>query len=129
MENLQGLTTLPPVDERSPPEEQVDEDGHTTENETHKSWCQKYIGQFMWFATRTRLDISATLGILASQMVIRPHYVHGCSKQLWRYIVGTRELDMTSFEPIDVPFGELLLTLRHSLQGEEEVGLELSCIW
>ena len=65
----------------------------------------------MWLATRTRPDISATPGILASQMVIRPKYVHGCLKQLWRYIVGTRELDMTSFEPNDVAFGELLLTL------------------
>ena len=54
---------------------------------------------------------NATLGILASQMVIRPKYVHGCLKQLWRYIVGTRELDMTSFEPNDVELGELLLTL------------------
>ena len=111
MEKLKGLTTLPAVDERSPPEEEIDEDGQTTDYEEHKSWCQKYIGQFMWLATRTRPDISATLGILASQMVIRPKYVHGCLKQLWRYIVGTRELDMTSFEPNDVALGELLLTL------------------
>ena len=111
MEKLKGLTTLPAVDERSPPEEEIDEDGQTTDYEEHKSWCQKYIGQFMWLATRTRPDISATLGILASQMVIRPKYVHGCLKQLWRYIVGTRELDITSFEPNDVSFGDLLLTL------------------
>ena len=111
MEKLKGLTTLPAVDERSPPEEEVDENGQATDYEEHKSACQKQIGQFMWLATRTRPDISATLGILASQMVIRPKYVHGCLKQLWRYIVGTRELDMTSFEPNDVAFGELLLTL------------------
>ena len=111
MEKLKGLTTLPAVDERSPPEEEVDENGQATDYEEHKSACQKHIGQFMWLATRTRPDISATLGILASQMVIRPKYVHGCLKQLWRYIVGTRELDMTSFEPNDVAFGELLLTL------------------
>ena len=111
MEKLKGLTTLPAVDERSPPEEEVDENGQATDYEEHKSACQKHIGQFMWLATRTRPDISATLGILASQMVIRPKYVHGCLKQLWRYIVGTRELDMTSFEPNDVVFGELLLTL------------------
>ena len=67
MESLKGLTTLPAVDERSPPEEEVDEDGQTTDYERHKSWCQKYVGQFMWLATRTRPDISATLGILASQ--------------------------------------------------------------
>ena len=47
MEKMKGLTTLPPVDERSPPEEEVDEDGHTTDYEMHKSWCQKYIGQFI----------------------------------------------------------------------------------
>ena len=111
MEKIKGLTTLPAVDERSPPEEEIDQDGQVTDYEEHKSWCQKYIGQFMWLATRTRPDISASLGILASQMVIRPKYVHGCLKQLWRYIVGTRELDMTSFEPNDVAFGELLLTL------------------
>ena len=111
MEKLKGLTTLPAVDERSPPEEEIDENGQATDYEEHKSACQKHIGQFMWLATRTRPDISATLGILASQMVIRPKYVHGCLKQLWRYIVGTRELDMTSFEPNDVAFGELLLTL------------------
>ena len=111
MEKLKGLTTLPAVDERSPPEEEVDENGQATDYEEHKSACQKHIGQFMWLATRTRPDISATLGILASQMVIRPKYVHSCLKQLWRYIVGTRELDMTSFEPNDVAFGELLLTL------------------
>ena len=111
MEKLKGLTTLPAVDERSPPEEEVDENGQTTDYEEHKSGRQKYIGQFMWLATRTRPDISATLGILASQMVIRPRYVHGCLKQLWRYIVGTRDLGMTSFESNDVAFGELLLTL------------------
>ena len=111
MEKLKCLTTLPAVDERSPPEEEIDENGQATDYEEHKSACQKHIGQFMWLATRTRPDISATLGILASQMVIRPKYVHGCLKQLWRYIVGTRELDMTSFDPNDVAFGELLLTL------------------
>ena len=111
MAKLKGLTTLPAVDERSPPEEEVDENGQTTDYEEHKSWCQKYIGQFMRLATRTRPDTSATLGILASQIVIRPRYVHGCLKQLWRYIVGTRDLDMTSFESNDVAFGEPLLTL------------------
>ena len=93
------------------PEEEVDDDGQTTDYEMHKSWCQKYIGQFMWLATRTRPDISATLGILASEMVIRPKYVHRCLKQLWRCIIGTRDLDMTSFDPNDVSFGELILTL------------------
>ena len=58
---LKGLTTLPAVDERSPPEEEVDENGQATDYEEHKSACQKHIGQFMWLAMRTRPDISATL--------------------------------------------------------------------
>ena len=62
MEKLKGLTTLPAVDERSPPEEEIDENGQATDYEEHKSACQKHIGQFMWLATRTRPDISATLG-------------------------------------------------------------------
>ena len=31
----------------------------------HVSGCQRYIGQLMWLATRTRPDISAILGICA----------------------------------------------------------------
>ena len=65
MEKLKGLTTLPAVDERSPPEEEVDENGQATDYEEQKSACQKHIGQFMWLATRTRPDICATLGNLS----------------------------------------------------------------
>ena len=36
MGKLKGLTTLPAVDERSPPEEEVDENGQTTDYEEHK---------------------------------------------------------------------------------------------
>ena len=56
MEKLKGSSTLPAVDERSSPEQEVDENGQTTGYEEHKSWCQKCIGQFMWLATRTRPD-------------------------------------------------------------------------
>ena len=34
--------------------------------------CRNYIGQMMWLTTRTRPDIAACLGILASLMVRRP---------------------------------------------------------
>ena len=71
MELMRGLITLPCFDEKSPPEEPFDDDdGLLTQFEQSKSICQKYIGQLMWLATRTRPDISLALGILASQMVI-----------------------------------------------------------
>eukprot|EP00971_Amphidinium_carterae_P214145 4249856-Amphidinium_carterae.3 len=55
---------LPTVDEKREDELTADEDA--------KSMCQKYIGQLMWLSTRTRPDISACLGILATLMVKRP---------------------------------------------------------
>ena len=36
MEKLKGLTIFPAVDERSPPEEEMDENGQTTDYEEHK---------------------------------------------------------------------------------------------
>ena len=56
--------------------------------------CQKYIGQLRWLSTRTRPNIALTLGILASQLLIRPGYVKGCLIRLWRYVSGTRHLSM-----------------------------------
>ena len=50
MELMRSLVTLPSVDEKSPPEEPFDDDGHPTQFEHSKSICQKYIGQRMWLA-------------------------------------------------------------------------------
>ena len=58
MELMRGLITLLNVDEKSPPEEPFDDDGIPTKFENSKSTCQKYIGQLMWLATRTRPDIA-----------------------------------------------------------------------
>ena len=69
---LKSAKGLPCVDEKSPPEDLSEDDGTPTSFETDKAACQKYIGQLMWLTTRTRPDIAATLGILASQMVIIP---------------------------------------------------------
>ena len=43
MEKLKGLTTLPALDERSPPEEEVDEDGQTTDYEMHTSGARSTL--------------------------------------------------------------------------------------
>ena len=85
------------MQENRPPEEPFDEDGHPTQFEVSKSTCQKYIGKLMWLATKNRPDVSPTLGIVASQMVIRPTYVVTCLIHLWKYLKGTSELSMTSF--------------------------------
>ena len=78
---LKPAKGLPCVDEKSPPEDPYEDDGTPTSFEADKAKCQKYIGQLMWLTTRTRPDIAAvTLGILASQMVIRPGYIKGWSQ-------------------------------------------------
>ena len=53
--------------------------------------CRKYIGQMMWLTTRTRPDIAACLGILASLMVRRPKEVKNYLVGLWRYLWTTRD--------------------------------------
>ena len=112
MELIKGGVTLPNVDEKGPPESPVDQYGHPTEFEKSKSICQKYIGQLMWLATRTRPDISPVLGMIASQMVIRPTEMVKCLIHLWRYIKGTSGLSMTSFSPnSDSVFGKLRLNV------------------
>eukprot|EP00971_Amphidinium_carterae_P208943 4145054-Amphidinium_carterae.10 len=58
--------------------------------------CQKYIGQLMWLSTRTRPDISACLGILATLMVKRPRECVSSLVHLWRYVYSTSELAMTT---------------------------------
>ena len=97
MEKLKGLTTLPAVDERSPPEEEVDENGQTTDYEEHKSWCQKYIGQFMKNGSDSvlrhrvirgrrafavlhqwwRMPLSLALKIRLFQSMVVPVYLYG----------------------------------------------------
>ena len=112
MELMKGGVTLPNVDEKGSPEAPVDQYGHPTEFERSKSTCQKYIGQLMWLATRTRPDISPVLGMIASQMVIRPTEMVKCLTQLWRYIKGTSSLSMTSFFPNPSSvFGKLRLNV------------------
>ena len=53
--------------------------------------CRKYIGQMMWLTTRTRPDIAACLGILASLMVRRPKEVKNHLVCLWRYLWTTKD--------------------------------------
>ena len=108
---LKPAKGLPCVDEKSPPEDPYEDDGTPTSFEADKAKCQKYIGQLMWLTTRTRPDIAATLGILASQMVIRPGYIRGCLVHLWRFILGTKDLNMHSFKPASIDYGSLVLNV------------------
>ena len=111
MTQMKSAEGLPCVDEKSPPEDAHDGHGHPTSFEEDKSVCQKYIGQLMWLTTRSRPDIAAILGVLASQMVIRPTYIRGCLVHLWRYVLGTINLNMHSFEPSPMQYGSLILNV------------------
>ena len=84
----------PEVDERLPDEVLSEET-----KRKYVSECQKYIGQLMWLATRTRPDISAVLGICASMMVKTPQKVAAHLVDLWRYVWTTRRFAMSTLSP------------------------------
>ena len=52
---------------RNNPADPYNEEGYPASFEQDKSPCQEYIGQLMWWTIRTRPDVTATSGILASQ--------------------------------------------------------------
>ena len=64
-----------------------EEEGTAREKNDALTKCRKYIGQMMWLTTRTRPDISACLGILASMMVRRPKEVKSHLVCLWKILV------------------------------------------
>ena len=67
-----------------------EEEGSVREKNDAMAVCRKYIGQIMWLTTRTRPDIAACLGILASVMVRRPKQVKNHLVCLWRYLWMTQ---------------------------------------
>ena len=68
-----------------------EEEGTVRETNDALTQCRKYIGQMMWLTTRTRPDIAACLGILASMMVRRPKEVKGHLVCLWKYLWTTKD--------------------------------------
>ena len=68
-----------------------EEEGTAREKNDALTQCRKYIGQMMWLTTRTRPDIAACLGILASMMVRRPKEVKSHLVCLWRYLWTTKD--------------------------------------
>ena len=71
-----------------------EEEGSVREKNDAVAVRRKYIGQMMWLTTRTRPDIAACLGILASLMVRRPVEVKSHLVCLWRYLWRTMDYAM-----------------------------------
>ena len=83
---LKKATAPPGVDEKL-----GEEEGTIREKNDALILCRKYIGQMMWLTTRTRPDIAACLGILASLMVRRPKEVKNHLVCWWRYLWTTKD--------------------------------------
>ena len=83
---LTRATSPPTVDEKL-----GEEEGTVREKNSALTQCRKYIGQMMWLTTRTRPDIAACLGILASLMVRRPKEVKSHLVGLWKYLWTTKD--------------------------------------
>ena len=73
--------------------------------------CLAWQRQASVWMLRGKAKQNATLGILASQMVIRPGYIKGCLVHLWRFIFGTKGLNMHSFKPASIDYGSLVLNV------------------
>ena len=93
---LTKVTTPPTVDEKL-----GEEEGTAREKNEALTQCRKYIGQMKWLTTRTRPDIAACLGILASLMVRRPKEVKNHLVCLWRYLWTTKDHAMCTLPSPD----------------------------
>ena len=83
--HLSGSFSLPNIEEfgKIPPApKQGDYD------ELVKS-AQTELGSLLWVAIRSRLDVMAVVGALASQTTITPKQVVSACKQVWRYLRAT----------------------------------------
>ena len=78
-----------------------EEEGTVREKNEALTQCRKYIGQMMWLTTRTRPDIAACLGILASMMVRRPKEVKSHLVCLWKYLWTTKDHAMCTLPSPD----------------------------
>ena len=82
--NLQGTDTLPEVEEGKWPPMGKDAGYRAALKE-----CQSEIGSLQWAALRSRPDVSAVVGMLATMMTVDPVKVLALSKRVWRYLKGT----------------------------------------
>ena len=89
--SLSKVHTPPSVDEKLGEEEET-----SKEKNDAMAVCRKYIGQMTWLTTRTKPDIAACLGILASLMVRRPMEVKTHLVNLWRYLWTTIDYALPS---------------------------------
>ena len=94
---LTKVNAPPTIDEKL-----GEEEGTVREKNDALTLCRKYIGQMMWLTTRTRPDIAACLGILASMMVRRPKEVKSHLVCLWKYLWTTKDHAMCTLPSPDV---------------------------
>ena len=93
---LTKVNAPPTIDEKL-----GEEEGTVREKNDALTQCRKYIGQMMWLTTRTRPDIAACLGILASMMARRPKEVKNHLVCLWRYLWTTKDHAMCTLPSPD----------------------------
>ena len=105
---------LPAVDKKLPDEVLPEAD-----KRKYVSDCQRYIGQLMWLATRTRPDISAVLGICASMMVRTPKAVAAHLVDLWRFVWSSRFYVMSTLSPEKGSVVDCLTDLRGDSHGSQ----------
>ena len=89
--HLAGAVTLPNIDDfgKLPPMTRDAQYQQTLKD------TQGELGSLLWVAIRSRPDIAAIVGAMASQATITPNVVLAASKQVWRYLRATWNQCMT----------------------------------
>ena len=83
--HLRGSESLPEVDSTQIPLMPKDAKGYAD----HLKKAQGEIGSLQWLGLKTRPDIQACAGILASLQTWNPEWVYNATKGVWRYLRAT----------------------------------------
>ena len=118
---LTKVNAPPTVDEKL-----GEEEGTVREKNDALTQCRKYIGQMMWLTTRTRPDIAACLGILASLMVRRPKEVKNHLVCLWRYLWTKKDHAMCTLPSPDAA-RKIVLDNRSEVEPSSARDGPMSC--
>ena len=83
---LNGTKSLPSINEGHIPQQERDQ----THAEQLRE-CQSQVGALLWVSLRTRPDLSAAVGILASHMSYNPSETLKILKGMWRHLRHTQD--------------------------------------
>ena len=78
---------------------ELDKDGELPFTEAELRLGQRYVGEALWLATKTRPDILYTVNAMASHVARKPLQVSRIGERLLSYLAGTSDLELVLTPP------------------------------